>query len=543
MKTLPFLLSICICLAFSFQINAQKLRDKNIAVKYVQLPEKLVPEDYLTYSVNAIGGSITTAGTNRQAYANGFKMHGFKKLNGEAGNAGHLRIEVNTGYAYIRKLEVKSRTKKTKDKEGNESSKTYFYYEVPFTTTTSCKIIDPNGEYLYSVSEPISKTYESSEYVSAETLKKNSAKIEKELRADFATDAMAQASSQTNRGINMLDFRNSVGRDEIFIIKGHASEAQFEKHYQNVKSVFDESTYRTPSEEILERLQSSIDYYNQQASKNPRGNKKLKRIYKAANYNLALIYYYTDMMDKAKEYANNVIASEGKDAKSKRLISRVDDKLELFELHSINTIHHTRDFENAIAPSKMKELEAEKEEMAENSKSTEAKYYRDGKEVMGTIMIDKDAEELVFGKDGNVKFMIEEKAELKEVDLMEESITAFYIGDRKFKKIRFAPSAKGKQETSLEILEEIYASDKIKLFKYFPSAGELSDQKAEFAYKKASEDAPLSLESTQFLLWNKGLGKYFGDCADLKEMTEAGGIQKTKEDLLKAARIYSELCD
>jgi hypothetical protein len=125
---------------------------------------------------------------------------------------------------------------------------------------------------------------------------------------------------------------------------------------------------------------------------------------------------------------------------------------------------------------------------------------------------------------------------------MAKEITAFSIGDRTFVKRTFTPCAKGKANPATHVMEEIYNSEKIVLYKYYPSGGALSDAKTEFAFKKKAEDNPVSLYDTQFLILKKGLANYFTDCADLKAMCEEGGIENEQESLLKAARIYSEVC-
>ena len=60
---------------------------------------------------------------------------------------------------------------------------------------------------------------------------------------------------------------------------------------------------------------------------------------------------------------------------------------------------------------------------------------------------------------------------------------------------------------------------------------------------KAGESEPTSLSGTTILLWKKGIASYFEDCAELNAMCLEGGIEKEKESLIKAARIYSELCE
>ena len=213
------------------------------------------------------------------------------------------------------------------------------------------------------------------------------------------------------------------------------------------------------------------------------------------------------------------------------------------ELHGINSMHYIRDLSNAKAPAKVKEFEEEKEELESANNSLAGAITLNGKEVKGSVMQAKDSEEMVFGEKGNTKFTVETDGKIKEYDLTSEEISGFTLGERKFIKTRFSPSAKGESEAVMSILEEIYTSDKITLYKYYSSSGVMADEKTEFAFKKANDEFPLSLYDTRFLLWKKGIAKYFEDCGDLKDMCAAGEIKMNKDDLLKAARIYSELCE
>ncbi len=542
MKKLTLLLIIYL-IGTQFSIG-QKLRDKNVHIKYVKLPSQTLPDDFMTYSVDATGQALVKAEVTRTAYVNKFRMDGFKRLNGVGESAGHLRLQISAGYIDVATPEFKKRTRTKKDKDGNETSTTYYYYEYNFSNNTNYKVYDPNGKILAQGDVPYKKSFTSPENANSSAVRKSMNTYFRQYDTEFANAAVANAySSISSTFRSKFDFTKERALHEIFIIKSHSSEDQFFKHYEKVKSIFAEADYATPSSELLEKLGPSIEYYKQHASKDPRGDKKKKRLYRAGNYNLALIYFYTDMFEEAAAHCEKILASEGKDAKAKRILKSIEFQEKRMTLHGVNTLHHFRDVENAKGPSELAALEAEKEEMADENMITKGIVFMGEDQLEGTLTLDKAADDFVFGEGGNVKFMIEENKELKEIDLLSSDVTSFQIADREFRKIKFSPSAKGKQEASLQILELVYSSDQIKLYKYYPSAGALSDEKPEFAFQKTGQVNPISLESTQFLIWKKGLAKFFSECSDLAEMCEDGGIEKSKEDLIKASRIYSEVCE
>ncbi len=123
-----------------------------------------------------------------------------------------------------------------------------------------------------------------------------------------------------------------------------------------------------------------------------------------------------------------------------------------------------------------------------------------------------------------------EGTEIFEYDLLDTTNSAFSIGERAFEKMHFSPCAKVKGEFKMCILETLYASDKLNLYKYHPSTSKIEAEKPEFAFKKAADAAPVSLLDTQFLLLKKGLASYFSDCATYQKWL-------LKEDLNLLKRI------
>lgn len=543
MKTFFTCLVLIIMMAFWTKTQAQRLKDSPINIKYVQLPSKKLPKDYTTYSVSVNGPLFEQGAISPASVAAGIVMDGFKRLDGHADNVGHLRLEMYGGNIRAGRPEFKTRTSTTKDKNGRETTTNYYRYEVPFNCNTSYRIIDAEGKILVRddfVNEKIIKTRE---YNNSTSINKERIKLLTELERDYTNETLGLLKSSARSGlVSQFDYDFQDARFNFYLIAKHPSEDQWEKHYNNVAAIFKDAQANTASAQLKTNLAPAFAFYEMQAKKSPRGSKKLKRIFKAANYNLALLHFSVDEFEEAKNYAEKVIQSEKNDRRSRLLIERIERWEDQMANLDINTIHYFRDIKDALPPARIAALEAEKEEMEENTAISSGSVFKGSEEITGTWSMDKQADDLVFGEGGNIRFMLVEGAEMLEIDPTDVDITEFVLADRKFKKIRFSPSARGETEASLQILEEVYMSNKIKLYKYYPSTGALSDDKPEFAYQKRKEEFPISLESTQFLLWEQGLAKYFADCDDLSELVLDGGIKKNMADLIKAARIYSEIC-
>lgn len=546
MKTLSLFISV-LFLSLAFPSLGQKIKDKKVQFHYVNLPSEKLADDFQTYSVRVYGSALSKAGLNAQKLSKSINMDGFKKLSGSGKDYGHLRISVYTGYVSTGRAESKSSSSKKKDKKTGKETTTYSYwYEIPFEGNGSFKIVDPDGNIMAEGNSPSSQKLATRKYSRSSDRSKNyNAQINK-LRKDFSKSVVNSVMNSARATVRQkYDYSHSQDWRNLYYLKKHDTAKDFDKYFDLTKETFatlKKGITTEKAEKVKSKLQPALDFWEKTGKIKP-ADKKSKRVYRAANYNYALVSYFLGDLENAKKYAKKVVKSEGKDRKSKLLLKDIEATQKKMDFHGINTMFYVRDLSGAKAPAKVKEFEEEKEGLEADNNSVNAVLVMGGKEIKGSILQAKGANDMVFGAKGNTKFMAEEDGKMKEYDLTAEDVSEFTLGERKFIKTRFNPSAKGKAESAMHILEVIYASDKIKLLKYYPSSGVLGEEKSEFAFQKKSDDFPLSLEDTQFLLWKKGLAKYFGDCADLKDMCTEGGIKKNQDDLVKAARIYSELCE
>ncbi|HRD81172.1 MAG TPA: hypothetical protein PK198_03330 [Saprospiraceae bacterium] len=537
-----YLLLLVACILASSSLFGQRLKDKRAQINYVSLPTKKVPDSYTTYSVQVYGSAVTDAGHSNQALENKIVMDGFKRVNYQEGG-GHLRIVMNMGYTTQGRAEYKSNKITKKDeKTGVETVTWEYWYEVPLNLSAVFNIYDPAGNILTTYSKNFAGKKSTSRYSKSDDLSKNYNaninRMRKEVALEVINDLMREVVPIVS---DQFDFDKRHDNPEFFIIENYPSEPDYQKYFELLDTEWKKIDSAVPTSELKAKFGPALAFYEKEAEIDAKGDKKLLKVFEAANYNAALLNFYLDDFEKAVRYANRVIASEGgKHRKSSDLIERVQKTKQLMDMHGVNTLHYARDLSNAIPPAAMKALEKAQEQLESDNNLLRGVIVIKGETIEGTVVSEKGVEELDFSDKGNTKFM---DASKKEYSYSAKEIEAFSIGTRNFVKKNFAPCAKGKVEPTTHILEEIYTSDKIVLYKYYPSAGALSDAKMEFAFKKASDTDPISLYDTRFLILKKGLATYFSDCADLKAMCEQGEITNDQEGLLKAARIYAELCE
>lgn len=523
----------------------QRLKDKWTKITYVSLPEKKLPDSYTTYSVNVYGSTMVEAGWDAESAVKSLNMDGFKRVSHQGRDGGgHLRIVVSTGYVNQGGADMKSEKKVTKDKAGKETVTWSYWYEVPFSVAPTYQIYDPEGNILDSGGANKSEIRKTAAYGNSSTLGKEYKSLLADLRKQFAVDATNETLATVRRSLaKNFDFAKTFDNTEMFLIVNHDTEAEYEKYFEQIDKEWKDLDAATPAQDIKAKFANALAFYEKEAAQDAKGDKKMARVFEASNYNMALLSFYLGDFEEAVRYANRVIANEGgKHKKASTIIERVQATQKLMELHGINSMHYSRDLTNAMAPSATKALELAKEEVAKSNDMLTGTITLNGEAISGTVLSEKASEELDFSEKGNTKFVVEMDGKKVEYKLGASEITEFTIGDRKFFKKKFAPCAKGKPEVGTHILEELYSSPKISLYKYYPSGGALNDAKTEFAFKKAAEENPISLYDTKFLLLKKGLANYFSDCADLKAMCEEGAVEMEQESLLKTARIYAEVC-
>jgi len=539
-------LSTCLCVLFCLLITApgfsQKAKDKRVEVKFVSLPSQKLSDDFTTYSVQVYGVNASIGGLNAATLATHIHMDGFKRVETASNQYGHLRVSVNTGTMDSGRPEYKSSSSTSKDSKGVSHTTYSYWYEVACSAHSDYKISDPDGGILASGSNSYSDVVKSRQYTSSSELSKAYSGIVSAIRKNFASTTANSAVSVAQAALtSKFDYSNTKDDIQLFTIKKHPDEDAFEANLEKSISLLTAFPANIKPDDALHQFEPVLNFWKKYADKKPGDDKDLQEVYMACNANLAFIDFYFDQFDEAQKRIQNILQVD-KDKRSSHFLEDMAKMKEKMDRLNIHTMHFSRDLTNAVPPSKVKEIADEKEHLQTDNNSLMGYAVVKGDTIQGMFVRTKTDADFVFGPNGNTKFMVETPTEMKEQDLTTADVNCFTIGERNFRKISFSPCAKGKTPASVQILEEVYTSDKIVLYEYYPLTGVLANDPHEFAYKKKGEAEPISLAETRFLLWEKGISTYFSDCADLQQLCLSGGIKLAKDDLIKAARVYAEVC-
>lgn len=529
----------------SHVLLAQKAKDKRVEIRYVSLPSEKLPPDFTTYSVTVYGSNISISGKSVNTLNSSIKMNGFARV-GDAreGEYGHLRVKVNTGLVTCGRLEARSRTETYKDDKGVERKRNYYWYELAYSGSTAFSITDPEGTVLASGTKEYNSSGKSNEYGSSSALTSEADNIRNSLRKSFAADMVDGIVYSAQSALSSkFDFAFAKDDPQLYTIKKHDQEDRFESCLDQTIEVFKEMPANGDPKVYHSKLESCISLWESHANKMPGSDKDLQEVFLACNANLAYVYYYLDQLDKAETHAKKILQVDEKNKRAEQFLEQLNKTKGRMDLHQIYTMHYSRDLSKALPPTKVKELEEAKEELEAANNSMTGYIVIEGDTTQGVFMRPKGDEKFVFGPEGNTKFMVDKNGELTEMDVTVSKVTSFGIGGREFRRMMFSPCAKGKSTATMSIMEVIYDHQKIRLYRYYPVTGVLVEEQTEFAYQKADEAEPVSLLDTRFLLWEKGMANYFSTCADLSGMCSSGGIKMNEQDLVKAARVYAEICE
>lgn len=549
MKIKVLTLSLAALLCFGIQSFAQKVKNERFNVSYTQLPTDPLDNEFTTYRVNVYGSgyinghSIFESGKiTRQGMQRAINLGGFKK---ETGNA-HVRVQVSVGNARTVKNEVGKKVTEKKSKDGKVSKTTSYFMQYHYYMPIRYVVYDYQGNRIFEGQvtnqqnvEQIKGNSFSSSSKAYEDWKKRRMSTLNNSAASYVRNAINNISSALNY---RYGYPERTEREEIKIVKKHATEDDFLKAYETAKVAFEKVKFNAPMEGVAADIQPAIDFW-MTYDKYPADDRKLKKVRYACLYNLTTVYYWMDDLPNAEKYANECLKIDYKEGGIKRFVDRIERLNKAFEVNNVDSRHFFIDVESATPPNNNAEVAAPVEE-EDNASLAGTMVLADGTEVEGNVVVNtEEGSDLVFGPKGNVVFNYKVDGKDVSSSLDPAQTQEFSFQGRNFKVMDFTPGAKGNKISGKHILEVIYDSPRIQLFKFYPYDDQLGDKKIEFALMKGGEPAPTSTSSTPFLIFNKGLAKYFEDCGDLVEMINAGGIAHNEEGLTQATRIYAEVCE
>jgi hypothetical protein len=527
---------------------SQKVKWERFNIAYTHLPSDPLPAEFTTYSTRVYGSwsdQLAGAGLTTTGLANRIKMDGFKKVDN-----GHIRVVVQLGYFRTENNKLNSIKKEKEDKEGNKS--TYYRYTRSFqySMPISMQVTDYQGKVLIDrvISDRSNaQTYTSKEFASAKAANewwyKNRTNTYNQFIKELINNGINTASSTIR---SKYDYQKMAKKtDNMELVVKFEKEAEFEKAYNTVKEAFAEMTPQEPVDGLKEKVKPAMEFWSQMIDSYDPRHKKERKVVHAANYNMAVTFFWLDDLDSAQKYATDCLNIGWKDGRPKQLKREIENVRKLFAANKMTTRHIKRDLSNAKPPASSAELAALAME-DDGAAAVDMQGFvvsNDDTRLEGKFVITaEEGESLAFGPNGNITFVYEDAGMEKKHFMDPSKTSAFGFEKRQFSVHPFAPGSDPDAEAKPCILESLYDSEKVNVYVYCPYDDKLGEEDVEFAFQKG-EGELVSTKDTQFLIFKKGLAKYFEDCADLKELAEGGEFKRNEKDIVRAARVYAEMCD
>lgn len=285
----------------SSSLCAQKIDidKKSVSTTLIALPEKNIDTAFHTFSFQFKGEQfLNNWGMDPEAVKNSyFKLAGYQSVDKD----GDLQLEANLQQVRFLESKVESRTEKSKDKSGRETSQTYYKCVLTYESGFFWSIRDKNGRDLTGAGRSSAllntgiKKYncrESTNYKeAAEAYTNNRQQINRDIATSEINNFLGEMSQRMNR---MFGYRQYKDKFNLWIVdsKSHPETAAFTQHYEAVKTVFEAISPQELKTSDLDALQPSIAYYQSIPDKYKADEKSDIKLRYAAYFNLSNIYLF-----------------------------------------------------------------------------------------------------------------------------------------------------------------------------------------------------------------------------------------------------------
>ncbi|MBO0590288.1 hypothetical protein I2486_02610 [Cellulophaga sp. E16_2] len=477
-------------------------------VSYVNLPSHPILEDAKrTYSSNT--RSIRLSGFTKVA-TNGtidfvFNFHGTK--------AGEVNIE--------------KETVEEKDEDGKVISTKYYYnVHTSFSSSATLSLANSYTEKSSSNTYQESDNYVSSSFKSYSAASKyyndNRYNIRDEYRVKHRSEIEDQIYSRVNYLYGYVPYTSSNGNN--FWILGNKKHSEFGKHQEagnGLKEIFEKMEYNQPVETLLAEVKPIVGYFDDVVVRFNGDDKKSRKVRYASFYNNALLYLKLDQPEKAKEYANKLIANDYDKGDGKRIIANADKLIEELKLNELDTRHFEVITEDISDEPVVTEIIVQAPE--DTSEKSIAFLITAQNDTLQTLVTANELSRvsavanLVDSADNEVKVF--EAVNTKKMVVASGDV---------FEVINFQSSLAGDENASLKFAKVLVEGVKVNLYEHMTNEYVL--------LLNGSEEGTSTMGKNFVFGFNKELAVFGDGCAALIANVESGEFKNTKEDLTKFAK-------
>ncbi|MDX2133765.1 MAG: hypothetical protein SFV52_03230 [Saprospiraceae bacterium] len=544
--------------------DAQKvdLDPMPITVAYTRLPKQPFPASYSQYSADfsANPGDLKSVGLDEKFFLNNLKVYGYEKIP----QGGQFSLQLKLSDFTKGEAALKTRKETTKDPSGKEITATYYYYEAKYDHNLNLKVVTEDGKTAFT-KDYLSggRTFKSKEFSSqadVDAYIKNGKMGKDMAKAD--QDGLVGAMKEIHEEINTLFGYTPITITEqlqILNSRSHPDFSGFYSAYETLRQAFVTMKADQPLDSVRLLSQTAINYFAGQKDKYISDEKSDKKLRYACLYNLTLVHFWLEDLDKAAEYAQAVITNDYDPKDGKRALSAIDDLKEAFRNTGKNTRHLAMQATPTPAPDALSDAppktydtdsDDRKDAYKQKSLGLSVSTVQYNGTVTGTDGIEKNvlflAESpnsigLSFGAGGNVRYAIDLGEKYKIEYLDKGKIAGFAFDGRIFKIMPFKSANSVNLGASKTVLELLYDSPQIKAYLAYADDKDGVMNPPEYVLYHVGKEEYTSLNSIKFALnLNKGIKKAYANCPAVLEAAEKEVFSRNAESIVKLAKMLEE---
>lgn len=513
MKNIITLVVLLFTYALSFSQGANLDREY-FNVSYVKLP---------THPI--LDNSKRTFSTNKRAIS----LSGFSRVKSN----GTLDINYRFNGTNVGEVEIKKTKHEKKDDDGNVISTSYTY-KVHVTYTSSASLSVSNSENIendYQNDFSEKDNYQSKDFKTYRAAQDYYNNNRNNLRNTHSSDHQKAILSSINYNLNTIyGYQITNKRSEHFWILGKKKHPEYQKHteaFEAMKTAFSKMKSDEPVIGLKAELAPIMDYFTSLITKYPGTKKKEVKMRYASYYNMAKMYYYLDMPEEAKIYAQKLIDNDYDKSDGKYFIRIADQLLERFNANDTNSRHFevlTEDLSNIVEEPTIAEPEASSSLNLELIKAYLVSKTSD------TTLVDMDTKDIknIAYKMNIVRYADNGTPIGTEVKSAKELNEVLFVDGTHYKNIEFKETTasqetiNGTQEKLCKVLVE---SNKINLY--------LFNEEEPVIVTPNNETGTSTLSKSYVFGFNKNLAKLAEGHPELIEKVNNKQFKNTIEDLVK----------
>ncbi len=523
MKNIAFILFAL--LFFPYQSYSQKAKGKIISYKHMQLPSDPLEGEFKTYSVrvkDTYSTLLKMGLTDNKLATQYFDFKQYKRQ----GQKGDFELYIEVGEPTIVEEEI-IKTQKTVGKDEAKKTVNYYHYEVKYFVPMVYQLKDGNRELMREEVYNTQKIYKTQTDKSKLNVSKLWIKNRKStMNKNYAEYIKTNLADMSKKFYNKIDRRPGTMSLNFFRIKKAEKykAEQYTEAFDLTKKVLGAAKPTTPVQTLKKNMQPAVDIWLAGLEKYDPKSKKERGMYLASAVNLGKTHILFGEFDEARNYIEKAKEADKKAGVIRGLEAMLAKHIQLKEVNE----NIPNNYKGTYAGGEV----AMKEEL---SLGTDLLNDYIITTTNDTIRGEIDVERTAFGVN---KLTVTNNFDTDQPvrSFTPKKIKKIKKGDASYHLLQLRESDKLNGAT-LELAEIVYVTDKAGVYR---KRSKERDEYELYLMKHVEGAKSVNLSGIKFLIFNKGVAKYFSDCESIVAKAKDKKYKRSNESLMQLIDEYTE---